>query len=48
MSMPIGKPMTGEFSLTSSVPELAGMFNGEEEVIAILDIPVRVREIYLP
>lgn len=48
MSTPIGKPMTGEFSLTSSVPELVGIFDGDEEVIAILDIPVRVREIYLP
>jgi hypothetical protein len=48
MSTAIGKPIAGEFSLSSSVPELAGIFNGSEEVIAILDVPVRVRKIYLP
>lgn len=48
MSTAVGKPMTGEFSLTSSVPEISGIFNGSQEVLAILDIPVRVREIFLP
>ncbi len=48
MSSPIGKPMTGEYSMTSSVPELADIFDGSQETIAILDIPVRVRRIFLP
>lgn len=48
MSSAMGKPITGEFSLTSSVPELAGIFNGSESVAAILDVPVRVRKSYLP
>lgn len=48
MSTAIGKPIAGEFSMTNSVPELAGIFNGSEETIAILDIPVRVRKIFLP
>lgn len=48
MSRAIGKPLTGTFSMTSSVPELTGIFNGREETVAILDIPVRVRKIFLP
>ena len=48
MSTPLGKPVAGEFRMTSSVPGLAGIFNGQEETVAILDIPVRVRKIFLP
>lgn len=48
MSKPLGKPLSGSFSIESSVPELNGIFNGEEEVVTILDIPVRVRKIFLP
>ena len=48
MSTAVGKPIDGEFSMTNSVSELAGIFSGEEEVIAVLDIPVRVRKIFLP
>ena len=48
MSAPVGKPLAGEFSLTSTVPELAGIFDGSEQTIAILDVPVYVRKVYLP
>ena len=48
MSTAVGKPINGDFSMTNSVPELAGIFNGSEVIIAILDIPVRVRKIFLP
>jgi hypothetical protein len=48
MSSAIGKPMTGEYNMTSSVPDLADIFDGSQETIAILDIPVRVRKIFLP
>lgn len=48
MSTAVGKPIAGEYSLESSVPELANIFDGREETVAILDIPVRVRRIFLP
>lgn len=48
MSSAIGKPITGDYSMTSSVPELADIFDGSQETIAILDIPVRVRKVFLP
>lgn len=48
MSSAIGKPMTGQYSMTSTVPALADIFDGSQETIAILDIPVRVRRIFLP
>lgn len=41
MSTAVGKPLAGAFSMTNSVPELAAIFNGDEQVVAILDIPVR-------
>ncbi|NND44880.1 MAG: hypothetical protein HKN58_06120, partial [Xanthomonadales bacterium] len=47
-SKAMGKPVAGSVSLTSTVPELAGIFNGAEEIAAVLDVPVRVRKSYLP
>ncbi len=47
-SKAMGKPVAGNVSLTSTVPELAGIFNGAEEIAAVLDVPVRVRKSYLP
>ncbi len=48
MSSVMEKPLNGSFELTSSIPELAAIFDGSEETVAILDIPVRVRKIFLP
>lgn len=48
MSSAMEKPLNGTFELASSVPELAAIFDGSEETIAILDIPVRVRKVFLP
>ena len=48
MSTVVGKPTPGDFSLTNSVPDLAAISDGNEETVAILDIPVRVRKVYLP
>ena len=48
MSVPAGKPFAGEIVISSTIPELAGIFNGSEEVVGILNIPVYVREVYLP
>ena len=48
MSEAMGKPVDGTFKLTSTVLELAEIFDGNEKVVAILDVPVRVRNTYLP
>jgi len=48
MSAPMGKPLAGEFGFSSTVPELADIFDGTEEAIAILDMPVYVLKTYLP
>lgn len=48
MSRPLGKELTGTFSFSSSIPELADIFDGSEEAVGILDVPVYVRKVYLP
>ena len=48
MSVPMGKPLAGELAYTNEIAELAGILDGSETVIAVLDTPVYVREIYLP
>ncbi|MGG7643706.1 hypothetical protein ACQ5SP_02710 [Rhodovulum sp. YNF3179] len=48
MSGAMGKPLTGTYALSISIADLAAIFDGSEETVAILDIPVRVREIFLP
>lgn len=48
MSAPMGKALNGDISFTSSVPELSGMFDGNEALVGVLAIPVYVREVFLP
>ena len=48
MSSVMNKPLNGTYELTSSVSELATIFDGSEETVAIVDIPVRVRKVFLP
>lgn len=48
VSVPMGKPASGAFSLSSSVDELAAILDGSEEILAVIDVPVYVREISLP
>ena len=48
MSTAMEKPVNGSFSLINTVPELTPIFDGNEKVMAILDIPVRIRSTYYP
>jgi hypothetical protein len=48
MSAAVGKPLKGEYAFTSTIAELAGVFDGSQETIAIIDVPVYVRKISLP
>lgn len=44
----LGKPSSGSYEVTSSVPELSGLFDGDEKVMAVMDVPVYVRDVSLP
>lgn len=48
MSAEMEKPLKGEFSFASTIPELSGIFDGTEEAVAILDIPSYIRDTFLP
>ncbi|MBS0124375.1 hypothetical protein KB874_09515 [Aestuariicoccus sp. KMU-90] len=48
MSTAVGKPLDGTVSLSSSIPELTGIFNGAESLVAIMDVPVYTRQVFLP
>lgn len=48
MSSVMEKPLNGTYEFANSLPELAAIFDGSEETVGILDIPVRVRKIFLP
>jgi hypothetical protein len=48
MSNAIGRELKGEVSFQSSIPELAGMFDGSEKLVGVLSIPVYIRSVSLP
>jgi len=48
MSEALGRPLDGAATLESDVPELAAMFDGNQRLVGVLDIPLYVREVALP
>jgi hypothetical protein len=44
----LGKPLAGEVDLTSNIAGITDLFDGNQKVLAILDIPVYVRKVFLP
>lgn len=48
MSAPLGRELAGEVAIETTIPELAPMLDGSERIVAVLAIPVYVREVYLP
>lgn len=44
----LGKPSSGSYDVTSSVPELSGLFDGSEKIMTVMDVPVYVRDVSLP
>jgi len=48
MSLPLGKALDGEMEINSSIPELAVLFDGNESTIAVIVIPMYVREVFDP
>ncbi|MCV2867635.1 hypothetical protein OEW28_03225 [Defluviimonas sp. WL0002] len=48
MSASLGRELDGEMALSSTVAELSGLFDGNERIVAVMDIPMSVREVSLP
>ena len=48
MSAPLGRALNGDLEISSSIPELAAMFSGDEKTIAVIVIPMYVREVFEP
>ncbi|OSQ48939.1 hypothetical protein [Marivita geojedonensis] len=48
VSTALGKPASGDIRLSNSIPELMPVLDGTEEIIAVMDVPVYVREVSLP
>ena len=48
MSVPGGIARTDSHQLSVSIPELAEMFDGSEEIIAIAITPAYARQTFLP
>lgn len=48
MSNAIGRELNGDVSFQTSIPELAGMFDGGEKLVGVLSIPVYIRSVSLP
>lgn len=48
VSKALGKPSSGKFSLTGTVAELDTVLDGSQETIAVMDVPVYVRKVFLP
>jgi len=48
MSQSLGKPLAGDLSYASTLTGLSGVFDGSEEVQAIVNIPVYIRDVFHP
>lgn len=48
MSAPLGVEIDGAVTVATTIPEIAPMFDGAEQIVAVVSIPVYVRDIYLP
>lgn len=48
MSVPAGKALAGEANFATTIREIAPMFDGSEEMIGVIAVPVYVRQVFLP
>lgn len=44
----LGKPASGTYSVTSDVADLSAVFDGSEQIVTVMDVPVYVRDVSLP
>lgn len=48
MSAPAKLPLKGEIRVTTTIPELNGLFHGGQTLIGVMYIPVYVRKVFAP
>lgn len=48
MNPGLGRPLDGTVSYSAEIPALSGLFDGTEELVSVVSIPVYVREVYAP
>ncbi|WP_212525833.1 hypothetical protein [Actibacterium sp. MT2.3-13A] len=48
MNAALGKPVAGAAEVSVDLPDMAGMFDGGQQLAAVLSIPVYLREVFLP
>lgn len=48
MNPGLGRELDGSFTYTADIPALSGLFDGTEELVAIVSIPVYVRQVFEP
>jgi len=48
MSAAMDKPVAGDVAVTVDLPDMAAMFDGSQQLAAILSIPVYIRDVFLP
>ena len=48
VSTALEKPASGTYSLTNSLSDLGTILDGSEDIVAVIDVPMYVREIFLP
>jgi len=47
-STALEKPASGTFTLTNGLSDLTTILDGSEDIVAVIDVPMYVREIFLP
>ena len=48
MNPGLGRELDGSFTYSADIPALSGLFDGSEELVSVVSIPVYVREVYRP
>jgi len=48
MNPGLGLELDGAFSYSAEIPALSGLFDGAEELVSVVSIPVYVRQVYEP
>lgn len=48
MSVPLGKALNGDIEITSSIPDLETLFDGQQKTVGVIVIPMYVRDVFDP
>lgn len=48
MNPGLGRELDGSFTYSTDIPALSGLFDGSEELVSVVSIPVYVRQVFKP